>query len=160
VNSVVTIGVYGLDAETFFQRLEQSDIDLFLDLRRRRGVRGSEYTFANAQRLIAKLERRGIAHRHILDLAPSNATRTVQYEVDAAKHIARRARTTLNAGCRADYTTSVLDVFDWNALLDDLNAYRNPVLFCVERLPEACHRHLVAERLTALSGVPRSDIVP
>jgi uncharacterized protein (DUF488 family) len=123
-------------------------------------VRGREYAFANAQRLIAELEHRGIAYRHILDLAPSDSTRAMQAEDDAAKHIARRARTALSDDFMADYRQTVLDVFDWSPLLDDLEAYRNPVLFCVERLPEACHRHLAAERLTALSGVPEVDIVP
>jgi hypothetical protein len=51
-----TIGAYGFDADHFFDTLQQANVDLFLDIRRRRGVRGSEYAFANANRLQEELE--------------------------------------------------------------------------------------------------------
>lgn len=50
---VATIGVYGFDADSFFAALVANGVDLFCDLRARRGVRGRECAFANARRLEA-----------------------------------------------------------------------------------------------------------
>jgi hypothetical protein len=58
---VLTIGVYGFKSDRFFSALENAGADVFLDIRQRRGVRGSRYAFANVGRLSAELERRGIA---------------------------------------------------------------------------------------------------
>ena len=41
--NVFTIGVYGSTENSFFEKLAQSRIDLFCDIRQRRGVRGSQY---------------------------------------------------------------------------------------------------------------------
>lgn len=40
---LVTVGVYGFTAERFLTALEQAKVDVLLDVRQRRGVRGSEY---------------------------------------------------------------------------------------------------------------------
>lgn len=155
-----TIGAYGYDAESFFTALQEARIDLFLDIRRRRGIRGPLYTFGNAGRLTKELEARGIDYRHIIDLAPDDATRRLQHEKDADSHIARRERTRLSEEFVMDYTQRTLEPFDWDPLIEELKGVQRPVLFCVERTPEACHRHLVAERLAGLAGVPVSDLVP
>ena len=52
---VLTIGAYGWDAETFFAALVRERVAVFCDLRRRRGVRGPEYAFANSERLQERL---------------------------------------------------------------------------------------------------------
>ena len=88
----VTIGVYGWDAQTFFRALQDAQVDTLCDIRRRRGVRGSEYAFANSQRLQARLAELGIAYVHRLDLAPSIAARQAQYAVDEANKTAKRQR--------------------------------------------------------------------
>jgi uncharacterized protein (DUF488 family) len=155
-----TIGVYGCDGERFFDALQQAKVDLFLDLRRRRGVRGKQYAFANANRLQKELEVQGIAYRHILELAPDPATRELQYRQDAADRVAKRQRTSLSEAFVVDYTGRTLDPYNWNALIDELDGFQRPVLFCVERTPEACHRHLVAERLAGVTGLPVTDLVP
>ena len=41
--TVYTIGVYGLTDNEFFQRLVDNKIELFIDIRQRRAVRGSKY---------------------------------------------------------------------------------------------------------------------
>ncbi len=64
LSCIVTIGVYGRSEADFFDTLQQAHVDLFCDIRARRGVRGSEYTFANSQRLQARLAELGIAYRH------------------------------------------------------------------------------------------------
>jgi uncharacterized protein (DUF488 family) len=160
MDRLFTIGAYGWDPETFFQTLEQAQVDLFLDIRRRRGVRGREYAFANATRLQQELETRGITYRHEIGLAPDQVTRDLQARDDAEKRIARRKREALGDAFIADYLERTLEPFDTGVLVDDLMSFRRPVLFCVERAPEACHRHLVAERLAKETGVPVTDLVP
>lgn len=81
---VLTIGVYGFGRNEFFNALEKAGADVFLDIRQRRGVRGSHYAFANVGRLSAELERRGIAYRHIKELAPDPEIRDLQRKADAA----------------------------------------------------------------------------
>lgn len=49
--SILTIGVYGFDADTFLHRLQAAQVGVLLDVRQRRGVRGAEYAWANARRL-------------------------------------------------------------------------------------------------------------
>ena len=48
------------------------------DVRRRRGVRGSEYAWVNSLRLQQTIARLDIEYQHRLDLAPSNAVREVR----------------------------------------------------------------------------------
>ena len=70
MRSVATIGVYGFSAETFLHPLREANVGLLLDVRQRRGVRGSEYAWANSARLQAALDRAGIAaeacHRSLI----------------------------------------------------------------------------------------------
>lgn len=155
-----TIGAYGFDADSFFQAIEQAEIDLFLDIRRRRGVRGREYAFANAERLQQELENRDIAYRHIIELAPEQETRNLQSRADAASHTPRRQRSVLGEEFVHDYVERTLDRFDLDGLIGELQEVRRPVLFCVERVPQACHRGLVAQRIAEKTGVPVSDLVP
>jgi uncharacterized protein (DUF488 family) len=155
-----TIGAYGVDAEGFFDALRRAKVDLFLDLRRRRGMRGRSYSFANAGRLTQELEARGVVYRHLIELAPDPATRELQNRQDTAERVAKRQRTSLGAAFIADYTQRTLEPFDWSALARELEAFQRPVLFCVERAPEACHRHLVAARLASVMSVPVTDLMP
>ena len=53
--AIYTIGVYGSSEKEFFQKLADHGIDSFCDIRLRRAVRGSQYAFANSQRLQGKL---------------------------------------------------------------------------------------------------------
>ncbi len=40
-----TIGVYNSSENEFFNKLTENHIDTFCDIRQRRGVRGSQYSF-------------------------------------------------------------------------------------------------------------------
>ena len=44
--AVATIGVYGWTVERFIDALHGADVKLIVDVRQRRGVRGSEYSWA------------------------------------------------------------------------------------------------------------------
>lgn len=157
---VFTIGAYGFTAECFFAALRDAHVDLFLDLRRRRGVRGAEYTFANAGRLKEQLRARGTAYCHVLDLAPDPSTREIQNRADAKDGVPRRSRAALAPDFIEAYESRTVGPFDWAAFIRDLGPVERPVLFCVERLPGACHRHLVAAELERLMGIPVQHLVP
>ena len=108
----VTIGVYGWEADQFFAALRSAGVDLLVDIRRRRGVRGSEYSFANSARLQERLAELGIRYLHRLDLSPSDAVRKQQHAVDEEEHVARRQRTELSDAFKQGYQEEVLDHFD------------------------------------------------
>src|SRR6185295_7735980 len=112
VAEVLTIGAYGWDAETFFDALVRERVGVFCDLRRRRGVRGPEYAFANSARLQQRLEELGIAYRHRLDLAPSTAIRQAQYGVDESMGVGKRNRSQLSPAFEAAYAAECLSGFD------------------------------------------------
>lgn len=156
-----TIGVYGWDADRFFRALQATQIDTFCDIRARRGVRGSEYAFANSQRLQERLAELGIRYIHRPDLAPSQATRAAQHEADEATHTARRQRSTLSRAFIDAYEREQLGSFDSAAFVESLGpgAHR-VVLMCVEREPSACHRGLLAARLSRDLGLEVRDLTP
>lgn len=161
INKLFTIGVYGFDVETFFRSLQDYQIDTFVDIRRRRGVRGSQYAFANSQRLQAALEKLGIRYIYGQELAPTEAVRDQQRLADASTKTAKRDRDRLSPGFVTAYETQILGPFDIGAFCDRLPADTGAmVLFCVERTPAACHRSLAAERLAAELGVPLVHILP
>lgn len=155
-----TIGAYGFDSTHFFDALENAGVDVFLDIRQRRGLRGSRYAFANVSRLSAELERRDIAYRHVKDLAPDSEIRELQRRADAATGALKSGRLKLAPAFVEAYTAAKLDPFDWERLAEELQPYRVPVLFCVEQYPEGCHRSLVAPRLADALDVEVVNLTP
>jgi uncharacterized protein (DUF488 family) len=156
-----TIGVYGFTEAGFFEALEGAGIDTFCDIRRRRGLRGSEYAFANATRLQQELERRGIRYRHFLELAPSPSLRSDQAAEDKAERTAKRQRSALSPAFVSGFRDTCLAGFDSAAFAAELGSEaQRVVLFCVEREPGACHRSLVAERLEQELGAPVTHLLP
>ena len=161
MNSIITIGAIGFTTETFFQALLEARVDTFVDIRRRRAVRGRDYTFANSQRLQAHLAELGIHYLHRLDLAPPDAARERQAAADKTAGIARRKRTELSPAFIEVYERDVLAHFDPQSLLDDLpDGAAIVALMCVEREPAACHRSLLAERLRHELGVEVIHLAP
>ena len=79
---VATIGVYDFTGATFLAALRDADVELLLDVRQRRGVRGPDYAWANSMRLQAALAEAGIAYRHHPGLAPTTELRQLQYAED------------------------------------------------------------------------------
>jgi uncharacterized protein (DUF488 family) len=158
---VVTIGVYGWDAEAFFLALRDAGVDAFCDVRQRRGVRGREYAFANSERLQAGLAEQGIRYVHRRDLAPDAELRAAQYAVDAATHTAKRQRTALSPAFVQAYLTQRLSAFDSRRFAESLGPdARIVALFCVEREPAACHRSLLASRLAHDLGLSIRHLLP
>ena len=93
--TVATVGVYGFTAETFLATLRKAKVKVVLDVRQRRGVRGAEYSWANAVRLQAALADAGIEYRHLRDLAPTTAMRELQYREDSNQGVGKRSRVEL-----------------------------------------------------------------
>ncbi len=145
--TMMTIGVYGFDGETFLHRPREADVRLLLDVRQRRGVRGPEYAWANSRRLQAALERARIAYEHHPELAPTTELRRLQYAEDDRRGVGKRSRRELAAEYTRRYTTEILDRADLGPIVSSLPSGGTAALFCVERDPEACHRSLIAERM-------------
>ncbi|HKO38087.1 MAG TPA: DUF488 domain-containing protein [Solirubrobacterales bacterium] len=141
-----TIGVYGFDRESFLAALRGAGVGLLLDVRQRRGVRGSEYAWANAQRLQAALGEAGIRYAHLKELAPTTEMRELQYREDERKGEGKRSRSVLAPAYVERYADEILDRVDLDPIVRFVGNSR-AALLCVERDPEACHRSLVAERL-------------
>lgn len=158
---LVTIGVYGFSEETFFQALQAAGVDVFCDIRQRRGVRGAAYAFANSQRLQRRLADLSICYLYRRDLAPTRAVRARQAEADKVQNVAKRQRTALGEAFVAAYRAEILANFDPQTLLDEAGPDTQVLaLFCVEREPAACHRLLVADQLRWDLGLEVEHIRP
>jgi uncharacterized protein (DUF488 family) len=145
---MATIGVYGFDGESFLRRLQLADVRLLLDVRQRRGVRGPDYAWANSRRLQAALALAQIAYEHHPELAPTTELRQLQYAEDDRLGVGKRSRRELADEYTRRYTTEILDHADLRPILSVLPSNGTAALFCVERDAEACHRSLIAQRLT------------
>lgn len=144
-----TIGVYNSTAEEFFGKLTSNRIDTFCDIRQRRGVRGAQYAFANSARLQAKLHDLDIRYEYVSGLATPDEIRELQYRADHENKQLKRERMTLAPEFIVEYKRKVLAKFDMDSFLAQLKANKahRIALFCVEAIPEACHRSLVANKL-------------
>lgn len=148
MNKIVTIGVYGFDESSFFKALLDAKIDIFCDIRLRRGMRGAEYAFVNSERLQKKLQELGIRYIHRKDLAPSQTIRDMQKQEDEKLGIAKRNRRSLGQTFIQEYEKQCLSRFDSSKFMKSLAPEIKVIcFFCVEREPEACHRALVAKHL-------------
>jgi uncharacterized protein (DUF488 family) len=156
VSRVATIGVYGFTIEAFLDALRSAEIPLLLDVRQRRGVRGSEYAWANSKRLQAALGEAGIGYEHHPEIAPTTELRHLQYAEDARQGVGKRSRAELAPAYVEGYTREILDPVDLGPLVELLPA----ALLCVERDPEACHRSLVAARMAEEHGVAVEHLRP
>src|SRR5215207_6951828 len=157
---MATIGVYGFHAESFLRRLRQADVRLLLDVRQRRGVRGPEYAWANSLRLQAALAQARIDYEHHPELAPTTELRRLQYAEDDRRGVGKRSRRELAAEYTRRYTAEILDRADLTRIVSALPSSGTAALLCVERDPEACHRSLIAQRLTEQHRVTIEHLRP
>jgi uncharacterized protein (DUF488 family) len=154
-----TIGVYGFDGPGFIRALQDAGVGIVLDVRQRRGVRGSEYAWANSKRLQAALSEAGIGYSHLPELAPTTEMRQLQYREDERKGEGKRSRTELASEYVSRYTEEVLDRVEMEPIVRFVGGQR-AALLCVERDPEACHRSLIAARLEREFGVGVTHLKP
>lgn len=145
-----TIGVYNSTDNEFFNKLIQNNIDTFCDIRQRRGVRGAKYSFVNSNRLQEKLNDLGIKYGYIQGLAPTTEIRELQKQIDAEKGELKSERQELGKVFVIEYKNKILGNFNFEKFFENLeNIGANRIaFFCVEEHPEACHRSIVANKLT------------
>jgi len=157
---VATIGVYGFDAPSFLGALRRAEAGLVLDVRQRRGVRGSEYAWANSRRLQVALQEAAIDYEHHRELAPTTEMRQLQYREDDRLGVGKRSRAELAKEYRERYTAEILDRVDLARIVESLPRDRTSVLMCVERDPRACHRSLIAQRMQRELGISPVHLEP
>lgn len=150
---IYTIGVYGSTEDEFFNKLINNHIDLFCDIRQRRGVRGRQYAFVNSQYLQNKLAELGIDYLYEKRYAPTKAIREMQWAEDKETHLTKKSRLALGNAFCCGYEQLILKKENLDELLDAFKNSRRVVLFCLESHPEACHRSLLANRLSQKYGI-------
>jgi uncharacterized protein (DUF488 family) len=160
VPTVATIGVYGFTDQMFLERLREAGVGVLVDVRQRRGVRGSDYAWANSRRLQSMLAEADIEYRHRKELAPTSELRQLQYREDDRQGVGKRSRTQLAREYRERYIAEILDRADLDAVVAELPTDRVTALMCVERDPQACHRSLIAQRLAAQYGLEELHLRP
>ena len=161
MKKIVTIGVYGFGKESFFRALLDAQVDTFCDIRLRRGMRGSEYAFANSENLQKGLRELGIRYIHVKDLAPTKAIREKQKQEDEKLGIAKRSRKALGQVFVNEYERECLAHFNSFEFIKLIGLEAEIIgLFCVEREPEACHRSLTAKRLARDLELPIEHVRP
>jgi uncharacterized protein (DUF488 family) len=158
--AIATIGVYDFDAAGFLRTLDEAGVTQIVDIRQRRGVRGSQYAWANAQRLQAMLSEAQVAYEHHPELAPDTEMRQLQYREDARRGVGKRSRRQLSPEYIRVYTREVLDVVPLDPLVQRLPVHGIAALLCVEATAEACHRSLVAGRLADRFGFEVINLEP
>jgi uncharacterized protein (DUF488 family) len=144
-----TIGVYNSSEQEFFDKLKKNGVDTFCDIRQRRGVRGSKYSFVNSNKLQQQLKNIGINYVYASGLAPTKEIRELQKKADIAKGELKSERQELGEVFVEEYEKAILQKFNFAHLFDEFNQIGADkiVLFCVEEQPRACHRSIVAAEI-------------
>jgi uncharacterized protein (DUF488 family) len=144
---IATIGVYEFDAAHFIAALDEARVTKVFDIRQRRGVRGAQYAWANAQRLQRLLADARIGYEYHPELAPDTEMRQLQYRDDDAQGVGKRSRVRLAPEYVRQYTEEILDLVPLEPLVRQQPVHGIGALLCVEATAQACHRSLVAGRL-------------
>ena len=165
LQTIFTIGVYGSTEESFFGALVENEIELFIDIRARRGMRGSKYKYVNSTYAPKRSlkERKESTTRILKELAPTKEIRALQWQADKTEKTNKRDRLGLSESYINAYNKEIIKyrkrradkILDPNNVLEaakelagfpDEKPLQRYVLFCVEQHADACHRSLVAAR--------------
>jgi uncharacterized protein (DUF488 family) len=157
---LATIGVYEFDATSFVDTLDEAGVSKVIDIRQRRGVRGSQYAWANAQRLQRLLADAGIGYEYHPELAPDTELRRLQYQDDDRQGVGKRSRVRLAPEYIREYTEEILDLVPLEPFVRRLPVHGVGALLCVEATARACHRSLVADRLAERFGYEVTHLEP
>lgn len=157
---IATIGVYEFDGPSFVRTLDEAAVTKLIDIRQRRGVRGTQYAWANANRLQQRLADAHIAYEYHPELAPDTQMRRLQYRADATEGVGKRSRQHLSDEYVRVYTEEILDLVPLEPLVARLPVQGIAALLCVEATAGACHRSLVARRLADRFGFEVVDLEP
>jgi uncharacterized protein (DUF488 family) len=158
---VFTIGVYGWTAETFARAIKDAKITSVVDIRRRRGVRGPSYRFANAKALERLVTGEGIMYVSVPALAPTQELRSLQKQADREAGIAKKDRAHLSSAFVDAYRSDILAGYS-REMLNELLATvgERPAFLCVEREAAACHRGIFASWVAEQTGCQVVNLTP
>ena len=106
--NVFTIGVYNSTEKSFFDKLTKNHIDMFCDIRQRRGVRGSLYRYVHSNYVQAKLKELGINYTSIKELAPTSEIRQKQKDADKLNDETKKQRTSVGKVFVEEYNSQIL----------------------------------------------------
>lgn len=160
IQALYTIGVYGFTPETFLSSIQRAGVDVLVDVRQRRGVRGAKYAFANAKRLDSDMEAAGVSSLQWKDLAPSTELRQLQRATDSATGTTKSERSMLSTSFIEGYRGLVLSSVEPTELLARLYGFVRPAFLCVEQSAAACHRSLLARFIADSAGLEPIDLEP
>jgi uncharacterized protein (DUF488 family) len=158
MKKVITIGVYGKSEDDFFDTLVKNDIKILWDIRQRRGMRGKTYSFVNSLYLQRKLQELGIQYQYFKQLSPTMEVRLIQNNIDRANRIWKKNRTELSPIFSEAYLSNLKDPEIVKILSDYIKADEAIALFCVECIPEACHRSVLAKKIADIAIVPIQNL--
>jgi uncharacterized protein (DUF488 family) len=145
-----TIGVFNSTEKKFFDTLVNNNIDTFCDIRQRRGVRGAKYAYVNSTKLQQKLEELNITYLYIQDLAPTSEIRELQKKADKENRELKTERLQLGHIFVSEYKSRIIEHFNFENFMKKLGQQeaKKIALFCVEEHAEACHRSIVAKKIS------------
>src|SRR4051812_26934297 len=104
-----TIGVYGFDGAGFIRALREAGVGIVLDVRQRRGVRGSEDAGETSNRRGGARREAGIGYPHLPERAPATEMRQLQSREDERGGEGKRPRPARAPKSARRYTEEVLD---------------------------------------------------
>jgi len=158
---VFTIGVYGFTSQSFFDAIKHERIRVLYDIRRRCGVRGSKYIFANRHRLEESLHELGVRYVPLKSLAPPQELRIQLQSAEKELGISKSDRSCLPGWWIEAYKLACLVPFDFEEFIRGHGDQEQRIAFlCVEQFPEQCHRSIVANELAKKYGLERRDLLP
>lgn len=100
-----------------------------------------------------KINQLGIKYNHVIELAPTLEIMDLQKEIDLQKRVPRRKRRELAPVFTVEYKNKILSKFNFDNFIKNLNqtGANRVTLFCVEEHAEACHRSIIADKLSSLN---------
>lgn len=159
--TIMTIGVYGSTEQSFYSTLVENHVEVFCDIRSRRGMRGSQYAYVNSKYLQQRLAQLGIEYHHFKILAPSEKIREQQRALDHAQRIGKRERIGLGEEFENSYKREILPNLNVQEFFSQFNLNISRLcFFCVEAEPQACHRSIVAEYLASQPNLSVVHLYP
>ena len=102
----------------------------------------------------------GVRYIHVKALAPSDATREAQHQVDREASVSKRFRTELSQAFIVAYDEQLRGEDAQRGLREITASGSRPVLLCVEQAAGACHRSLAAGEIQRAMGVRVEHLSP
>jgi uncharacterized protein (DUF488 family) len=136
--SVFTIGYEERTVEEFIGRLKRNNIAVLIDVRE---IPASRKPGFSKSRLSEILRNNGIDYVHMKDLGSPKALREKLHRNNDYESFFVEYRTYI------DSKTEIVE-----ELYKDVVSRETSCIMCMERLPEYCHRKIVAEKMKEIDG--------